>query len=332
MLRVLVTVPKPLRDNILANAMRVELESVADVAYNEDGHNWSAEELASHLEDRDAILASWGLAKLDEAVLSKAPALKIVAYAAGSVKGFATDSLFDRGIALTHAAARIADSVAEFSLLMAMIGLKRPHEFDRQLKSGVEWPKSRDMALYEIAGKRVGLLGMGYVGQRSARLFNAVGADVWVYDPYLSDERAQSLGVHKTTLEDLFRTCKVISNHLPITPETHHLIGGPQFALIQDGAVFVNTARAWTVDQEAMTRDLATGRFWAALDVFDKEPLAIDHALRKMDNVLLTPHVAGLSRDSYEGIMAEMIGELKRFAIGEPLQYQVTREMLECMA
>ena len=332
MLRVLVTVPKPLRDNILANAMRVELESVADVVYNEDGHNWSAEELASHLADRDAILASWGLAKLDEAVLSKAPELKIVAYAAGSVKGFATDALFDRGIALTHAAGRIADSVAEFSLLMAMMGLKRPHEFDRQLKAGVEWPKSRDMALYEIAGKRVGLLGMGYVGQRSARLFNAVGADVWVYDPYLAEEKAASMGVRKTTLDDLFRSCKVISNHLPITPETHHLIGEPQFALIQDGAVFVNTARAWTVDQEAMTRELATGRFWAALDVFDKEPLAIDHPLRKMDNVLLTPHVAGLSRDSYEGIMAEMIGELKRFAIGEPLQYRVTREMLERMA
>jgi phosphoglycerate dehydrogenase-like enzyme len=186
--------------------------------------------------------------------------------------------------------------------------------------------------LFEIAGARVGLLGMGYVGRRSAQRFQAIGAEVWAYDPYLSPEKAQSLGVRKAELDELLSQCLVISVHLPVTQETHHLLGARELALIQDGAVFINTARAWVVDQQAMIAELATGRFWAALDVFDPEPLPVDHPLRRMDNVLLTPHIAGLTQNSYHDLMTTMVAEAERLAKGEPLQYQVTRDMLATMA
>ena len=143
---------------------------------NEDGHNWSAEELRARLPGMDAMIASWGLAKLTSEVLEQADRLRLVAYAAGSVKYFVSDALFDRGIAVTHAAARIADSVADFTLAVAMLGLRRPHEFDRKMKAGAAWPKEDPCPTHEVRGRRVGLLGMGYVGRRTAALFQALGA------------------------------------------------------------------------------------------------------------------------------------------------------------
>ncbi|MFO7919051.1 MAG: hydroxyacid dehydrogenase [Anaerolineae bacterium] len=329
---VLVTVPRPLRDYILSEEAENKLRRMANVHMNQEERNWSGEELAEWLPGVDAILASWGLAKLTPQVLERADSLDMVAYAAGSVKGFVTPTLYERDIVVCHAAHRIADSVAEFSLLLAMIGLRRPHEFDRQLKAGAEWPRSRDLALYEIGGKKVGLLGMGYVGRRAAKLFQGVGAQVWVYDPYLPADEGESLGVHKAELDELLSACKIVSLHLPSTEETHHMLGAREFALLRDGAILINTARSWVLDQEALIQELEKGRFWAALDVYDEEPLPVDHPLRGMDNVFITPHVAGLTRDSHGSLMEEMVDEIARYFAREPLKHQVTQEMLDIMA
>ncbi len=329
---ILVSIPEPLRSSILTETTRAELAGLGRVLYNEDGHNWSARELAGRLPGVDILLASWGLPPLDETVLAQADRLSLVAYAAGSVKGWATDALFGQGIAVTHAAHRIADSVAEFSLMAAMIGLRQAAELDRQIRRGDAWPRETLQPTHEIRDCPVGLLGMGYVGQRAAALFRAVSADVWAYDPYLPPERAHKLGVRLAPLDELLAACRVISIHLPVTEETHHLLGARELALLQDGAVLVNTARAWVVDQDALLDELRRGRFWAALDVFDPEPLPPDHPLRSLDNVLLTPHVAGRTVESYAGLTATMVAEIARFLRGEPLRHQVTHEMLATMA
>jgi phosphoglycerate dehydrogenase-like enzyme len=331
-INVLVTVPRPLRDFILTKQAEAKLRSFANVTMNEDGRDWSGADLAAKLPGMDAVITGWGIVKLTAEVLAGADKLRLIAHSAGSVKGFVTDAVFDRGIAVTHAAGRIADSVAEASLLAAMIGLRKPHEYDRRMKSGEQWPPSRGEPLYEIAGRKVGLLGMGYVGRRTAKLFQAVGAEVWAFDPYLSADEATAMGVHKADLHTVLQTCPVISDHLPVTDETHHMLGATEFALIQDGAVFVNTARSWTIDEAALVKELQTGRFWAALDVFDKEPLRLDHPLRKLDNVLITPHNAGITRDSLAGLIATMVDETERFFKGEPLKYGLTRDMLARMA
>jgi phosphoglycerate dehydrogenase-like enzyme len=330
---VLVTVPQPLRDTVLSQETLAELASFGRVTLNEDGHNWRGAELAARLPGVDALLGSWGMPALTPEVLAQGDRLKLIAYAAGSVKYFVTDAVYDRGIRVTHAAARIADSVADITLLLAMMGLRKPQDFDRRIKAGEPWPEKRDVATYEIRGKTVGLLGLGYVGRRSAALLQAVGAQVWGYDPYLSETDAAALGVRLVGLDDLLRGCAVISVHLPITEETHHLLGARELALIQDGAVFINTARAWVVDQDALLRELQSGRFWAALDVFDPEPLPVDAPLRKLDNVLLTPHIAGLTRDAHLGMGQEMAAEIRRLLVERaPLRYEITRERLAQMA
>ena len=141
--------------------------------------------------------------------------------------------------------------------------------------------------------RRLGFWAWDTSGGGPARLFKAVGADVWAFDPYLSAAQANELGVHKAELDEILRTCRIVSDHLPVTEETHHMLGAKQFAMLQDGAVFINTARSWTVDEPALIKELQTGRFWAALDVFDKEPLPLDHPVRKMDNVMISSHIAG---------------------------------------
>jgi phosphoglycerate dehydrogenase-like enzyme len=281
----------------------------------------------------DALLGSWGLARLAPEVLAQAGRLALVAYAAGSIKPFMTDAAYDRGTRVTHAAARIAESVADITLLMAMMGLRRPQGFDRRLKAGEPWPDARAVDTYEIRGKTVGLLGLGYVGRRTAALFQTVGAKVWGYDPYVSEAEVASLAVRKVALDDLLRGCQVVSVHLPITDETRHLLGARELGLIRDGAVFINTSRAWVVDQEALLAELRTGLLWAALDVYEPEPLAIDSPLRTLDNVLLTPHLAGMTRDSYHGLTQEMVDEIRRLLVThEPLKYEITRERLARMA
>lgn len=331
-IRLLVTIPQPLRGQIMDGATLERARALAQITFNEDGHNWSAEELAAHLPGQDVILASWGLAPLTAEVLSGADRLGLVAYAAGSVKGWATDALFDRGIRVAHAASRIADSVADYTLVLAMMGLRRPQDFDRQMKGGLAWPKPARLEQFEIAGKRVGLLGFGYVGRRTAALFRAVGAKVVVYDPYVSAEEMAAAGVAKGELDEVLSGCKVVSVHLPVTPETRHVIGADELALLPEGCVFINTARSWVIDQDALLAELRRGRIWAALDVYDQEPLPLDHPLRTLDNVLLSPHVAGMTDDSYRGLTATMVAEIERFVAGQPLRYEVQRAALARMA
>jgi len=331
-MKILVAVPEPLRSRILSPDARIQLEALGTVSWNEDGRNWSGSELAAHLAGIEGLLTGWGITRMDESALAGADKLRIIGHSAGSVKGFLSPAVFDRGIVVTHAASRIADSVAEFTLTLALLGLKRPEYFSAQMHSGRQWEQNSDLPLHEIAGRRVGILGCGYVGQRSARLFKAVGAQVWVYDPYLSAERVAELGVVQIELEALLRQCQIISVHLPSTEQTYRLLSAEKFALVQDGAIFINTARSWVLDEAALVAELANGRFWAALDVFEQEPLALDSPLRQMPNVLLTPHIAGRTEESYANLLGTVIQEFARFASGLPLQFRVTRDMLATMA
>lgn len=331
-MKILVAVAEPLRSTILSPEARQQLMALGEVSWNDDGRNWTGSELAGRLDGIEGLLTGWGITRLDESVLAGANALRIIGHSAGSVKGFITPAVFDRDIIVTHAASRIADSVAEFALTMALVGLKRPDLFGAQMRAGYLWEQNSDVPLHEIASKCVGILGCGYVGQRAVTLFKAVGADVRVYDPYLPTERADALGVIKMDLDSLLKTCQIISVHLPSTAETSRLLCSEKLALIQDKAIFINTARSWVLDEEALTAELASGRFWAALDVFEQEPLPHDSPLRQMPNVLLTPHIAGRTEESYKNLLGTVIQEFARFAAGQPLHYQVTRDMLATMA
>lgn len=284
------------------------------------------------LAEAEVILTGWKSPQLTADLLRGAPRLKLIAHTAGSVKGLIDPLAWARGVAVTHAADLIADAVAELCLTMELLCLRPVQVMDREMRTGTAWSALRQAPGELLRGKRVGLVGAGYVARKHLQLLQPFGCDVGVYDPYLSEAGASALGVRRVALDTLFRESKVVSNHAPITPETKGLIGAAQLSQLQPGSVFINTARAYTVDYPALLAELRTGRFTAALDVFEKEPLAADSPFLELPNVILTPHAAGHSVDSHLAQGQAMVEEIARFLAGEGLRYQVTREQLALMA
>ena len=329
---ILVTLRSELYAELFTPDADARLRKLAALTFNTDERNWSSDKLASQISGYDAVITGWGTPKFTDAVLNASPELKLIAHSAGSIKAMLPPAVFERGIAVTHAASAIAPAVAELTLMLIMLSLRPVHKLDQTLKSGT-WAQAKNMLMgQEIAGQRIGVVGAGYTGHCVIQLLRAVGAEVWAYDPYLTDVRAAELDVRKADLNTLLSECLIVTLQAPPTEETYHMIGAPQLALLQDGAVFINTARAHLVDQAALLAELQTGRFVAALDVFDPEPLPDDSPFRALENVVLTPHIAGASRQARVRQGTIIVDEIERFFGGETLRYRVTREILDIMA
>ncbi len=308
------------------------LREAGRVVFHGEERNLTSAELAERIAGFAIVVTGWGSPPFTDDVLAAADRLRLIAHSAGSIKAMLPPAVFERGIVVTHAASAIAPAVAEMSLLLTMLMLRQAHRCHESLRRG-DWEGVRPLAIgQEIAGQRVGVIGAGYTGRCFIRLLRAVGAEVWVYDPYLGEATASELGVRKTALDELLSQCPVVSLQAPSTAETHHMIGARELGLLADGAILINTARSWLVDQEALLAELQTGRIQAALDVFDQEPLPPDQPFRELDNVFLTPHIAGATMQARHRQGQVVVEEIQRFLGGEPLRYGVTRAMLDIMA
>lgn len=320
---ILVAIRPALYAELFTPEADAHLKKLAALTFSTKEGSLTSAELAARIGGYDAVITGWGTPKFTDAVLSASKQLKLIAHTAGSIKSMLPPAVFERGIAVTHAASAIAPAVAELTLMLIMLSLQ----------SGEGWNRAREMGMgQEIAGQRVGVIGAGYTGRCVIQLLRAVGAEVWACDPYLTSERAAEMGVRKADLHTLLAQCRIITLQAPPTDETYHMIGAEQLRLLPDGAVFINTARAHLVDQDALLAELQTGRFVAALDVFDPEPLPDDSPLRALDNVLLTPHIAGASRQARVRQGEIIVEEIERYFAGEPLRYRVTHDMLNIMA
>ena len=309
------------------------LRSLGEVVLHESESGPSAEELAANIGGFDIVVTGWGSPIFTDEVVKAATDLKLLTHTAGSIKYMFPPVLFERGIKITHAAPAIAGAVAEWALLLILTMLQRPHLHDRNLRDGV-WDKGVPPVRRELVGQRVGLVAASYTGRSLAKLLRGIGTEVWIADPYLENTEALDLGVQKVGLDQLFSECRIVSLHAPITPETHKMIGKRELALLEDGALFVNTARSWLVDELALIAELQSGRINAALDVFDNEPLPGDNPFRDLskENVLLTPHMAAHTVEARRRQGAHMIAEIQRYLAGESLLYEVKQENLVTMA
>jgi len=196
------------------------------------------------------------------------------------------------GVEVIDASDACNESVAEWTIGAAIAGLRPFDRFDREMKSGVFWPERCGTA-GQLIGSTFGIVGLGRVGRLVARLLRPFDTRVIAYDRFIPSEEADELGVELVDLETLLKTADVISLHLAVTPETRGMIGAKELALIKDGALVVNSARAALLDNDAFRAELQKKRFRAYLDVFEPEPPPLDDVLRTLDNVVLTPHVAG---------------------------------------
>ncbi|MEV4263862.1 hydroxyacid dehydrogenase [Kribbella sp. NPDC049584] len=326
-LRIVLAATPSFRDMVFGATSVGRLEALGDVVVLDDPGDATA--LTAALPGADVLITSWGATPLTAEVLDHAERLRLIAHSASSVKHFVTDEVFRRGLRITQAGQAMAEPVAEVSLAFTLSLLHRIQRFDHQMHDGA-W---RDDAppQHGLRSSRIGVVGASRTGSEYIRMLVALGAEVVVYDPYLTDERAAQLGVRRTTLDELLRTSRVVALHAPTLPETHHLIGARELALMPDGSSLVNTARSWLIDSPALLAELRTGRIDAALDVFDEEPLPADSPYRTLANVLLTPHQAAATVECYLEMGDITADEIERFAADEPLKYELTEDALTRM-
>jgi (S)-sulfolactate dehydrogenase len=245
--------------------------------------------------------------------LAAAARLKVVGRLGVGLDNIDLAACAARGIEVIPATGANADSVAEYVLAMAMILLRGAAYLSTSAVLAGRWPRQMLSQGREVAGKALGLVGFGSIGRVTARKAAAMGMRVVAFDPAVAADSPSwaEHGVAPLALDELLARSDVVSLHLPLTDSTRGLLGEARLARMKPGAILINSARGGIVDEAALAKALAAGRLaGAALDVFDREPLAEGSVLADAPNLILTPHVAGVTLESNErvsGIIAERV-------------------------
>ncbi len=297
---------------------------------------WNPDELdsrAAELNTVDVIFTTWGMFTLTaEQIAQYFSNLKAVFYAAGSVQYFARPFL-EAGVEVFSAWAANGVPVAEYTV--AQIILANKGYFQRfHRSSNPTWSnRGAGNPFTGNYGSRVGLIGIGMIGSMVAERLKGYKLEVLGFDPFLSDEKAASLGVKKASLEEIFSSCTVISNHLANNPQTVGMLNASCFALMKPNAVFINTGRgAQVVEDDLIAALEAEPNRFALLDVTMPEPPVPGSRFYTLPNVMLTPHIAGSLGDEVARMGEYMAEEFGRWSKGEPTKWGVSLKMLETMA
>lgn len=293
---------------------------------------------ASHFSDVKYIFSTWYMPIFDEREVKKYfPALEAVFYAAGTVKYFA-EPFMKCGVKIFSAAKANGVPVAEFTVAQIILANKGYYQAQKECKRPffkIAFNRARQMA-YSKTGNyhaRVGLIGAGAVGSKVIELLEPYDVDVYVYDPYISDEHVKALCATRVDLQDIFRNCDVISNHLPDVKETKGMLNYSLFSQMKPSATFINTGRGAQVVEKDLIKALREApQRCALLDVTSHEPLWPWSPLNWQRNVFVTPHIAGSISQEEQRMAEYMYQAYEDFVSGKNSPYEVTLEMLNKMA
>ncbi len=323
-----VVIPAKRLEGIMVPGDREQLDALGDVTWCRAEAKCADEEAVEVLQGCEIGVGSWGTPNpKTEDLMEKCPDLKLWIHAAGSVKGMFGPHLEGRGLTIASCAPAIADQVAETTLGELIIGVRRILE---NAALNRKWKAGRPKNIKGLGEATIGLLGASQVGRRVIKLLAPFGPRVLLYDPYVSAEEAQRLGVEKRdSVLDLCRACDALTIHAPANPDCRHMVGADELAAMKDDAVLVNTARGMIIDEAALIAELEKERLFAFLDVTDPEPADEQSPLRKLPNVVLTSHIAGGQTIK---IGAQVVRDVRAWVAGEPLMMAVTKDQLERIA
>lgn len=313
------------------------IDRLHTLAEFETDHVIGKEELKDYREiisRAEYAFSTWGMPHFTkEEIREFLPNLKAVFYGAGSVQGFAREFL-EEGIAVFSAWAANGVPVADFTFAEIILASKGYYNRYHRQAEGSSWSGRGNggyPGIYEI---KVGILGAGVIGKMVIeRLKTLDKVEIMVFDPFLPDETAEKLGVKKTDLKTIFAECNVISNHLANNRETVGIINKEHFDLMKPYAAFINTGRGAQVVEADMIEALRNDKTkCAVLDVTYPEPPEESSPLYTLDNVFLTPHIAGSLGNEVHRMGEYMLDEFIAFDSGKAARYEVTLEMLKTMA
>ncbi len=330
--KVAVLMPAEVRSRIFTQQVETALSAFAEPVFVSD-EDLRSGAFADALPDVNAVITGWLSPKLSHLV-APTGGISFVSHAAGSVKLLAVEDALCAGhIRVSHSAPEIALAVAEFTLTQILAHLRLHREQDAALRGPMSWQDMRKGQLGQLlAAQNVGLVGLGYVGRLVLDRLRPFGCTVSVYDPFISPEQAEQLGVTLLDLETLFTRCPVVSLHAANLPATEGMIKRSHLESMAPGSLLVNTARAGLLEPGALVQVLQQGQIFAAIDTFDIEPLPVDDPLRQMPNVYLSPHCAGHTRESYVRQGLSAVEEVRRFFAGETLKQEIHREKAAMLA
>lgn len=322
--RVLLAMDPAVAARILDDEARTRLAALAEVDLDLIAADFAAPDAVAALAEAEVLFTCWGSAPLDEAALARAPRLRAVVHAAGSVKHHLTDAAWARGLIVSSGAAANALPVAEYTVAAVLFANKRvlrirdAYRTERRL---VDW----DARFPGFGNYRrtIGIVGASRIGRRVLELLRPFDFELLLHDPYVTTDQAEAMGARRVDLDELMRRSDVVSVHAPELESTHHLLDRRRLALMRDGATLINTARGSLVDQEALTEELVAGRLDAVIDVTEPDVLPAASPLYDLPNVLLTPHIAGSLGGELRRMVASALDELDRYTRGVPFAHEV---------
>ena len=272
-------------------------------------HDWETARFEAALETADAVIVRSGT-KVTRQFMEKAPNLQVVGRAGVGVDNIDLDAATERGIPVLNAPAGNTVSAAELSFALILASARKVAAADRSVRAG-EWQRSR-FAGTELRGKVLGLVGAGRIGGEVARRAKAFGMTVIAHDPYLSEDRADELGIEPVSLDEVVERGDVVSLHVPLNASTKGMIGAEELEAMKPEAFLVNVARGGVVDEAALAEALHEGHIaGAALDVYENEPLEEDSPLREAPNAVLTPHLGASTSEAQELVATEIAGAVR---------------------
>lgn len=302
---------------VLAGAIhpdgRALLESEARVTVCDDETEAG---LASAAAGADAILFR-ARPRCSESLMAACKRLRVVGRHGAGLDIVDIPAATRLGVAVVHAPGSNSQAVAEHTLMLMLMCVKRALDVDRMTRDG-DWGARRG-GNTELAGKTLGIVGVGNIGRRVAAFAGAVGMRVLGYDKYVPAEEVRRRGAEPvSSLDELLPLVDVLTCHTPLTEETRHMIDARALDLMRKGAVFINTSRGGVQDERAVFEALGKGHLRAAgIDVWEEEPVSPDNPILRLPNVVVSSHVAGVTHEAMRQMATQVSAEMLRVLRGE---------------
>lgn len=280
---------------------------------------FSQDEAAQKLRPFDILCLMRERTAFPKALVERLPNLRFVSLTGLRAASLDAKALGERGIPVSNT--RPGDSTSSTAELTwgLIIAAARGMEQGMQNMRAGRWHEDIPAGI-GLAGKRLGLIGLGRIGAAVARIGLAFGMDVAAWSQNLTPEKAAAQGARYLAKEELLATADVVSIHLVLSDRTRGLLGAEELAAMKPGALLVNVSRGPIVDEPALLEALAAGRIHAALDVYDREPLPAGHPLRKMKNVTLAPHLGYVNDETYRVFHQDSVENVEAWLAGKPVR------------
>jgi phosphoglycerate dehydrogenase-like enzyme len=278
----------------------------------------------------DILVAAWQTPSLNSDILpADLTSLRYICYLAGSIRKLVPRALVEQGAVVTNWGGSISPTVAEGTLLLVLMALRRASYWAVAMHRDGLWKDSTTVT-QSLIGRRVGIHGFGLISQQLVPMLRPFTSEIQAYSPRVPEAIFADLGVKRAqSLEELFATSDVVVELAALTPENHHIVDEKILRLIPAGGVFVNVGRGSVVDEVALTRVAKEGKIQVALDVYEVEPLPVDSPLRGLSNVTLLPHLGGPTRDRRCDSGRLALKNLRAFLEGKPLEAVISLDVYD---